>query len=141
MTERPDCLPARLWLEKMDHDLAVVRLFITTNAIPTDVACFHAQQAVEKALKALLAAHEIVPERTHDVVALLDDVLPMCPGLKDEIVAVTALNGYAVAVRYPYHMTDPSTEEARRAVETAERVCAIVRNHINEGRPRPMKEE
>jgi HEPN domain-containing protein len=39
-------------------------------AVPWDTVCFHAQQAAEKLLKALLVAHEDVVSRTHDLSAL-----------------------------------------------------------------------
>lgn len=132
MTARRDLYPPQMWLGKMEHDLAVVRLILKPEDIPTDVVCFHAQQTGEKALKTVLSAHGVVPERTHDVVALLDDALSLCPVLKDEITAITALNGYAVAVRYPYHTEVPSSEEARRAAEVAERVCAMAKECVEQ---------
>jgi HEPN domain-containing protein len=45
---------ARAWMLKGDSDLLTVRHLLDTNG-PYDTACFHAQQAAEKYLKALLA--------------------------------------------------------------------------------------
>jgi HEPN domain-containing protein len=138
MTEQPpDTYRAPLWLEKMEHDLAAIRLLLGADDAPTDVVCFHAQQAVEKALKAILAAHAIEPERTHDVIALLDDVILLGVGLENEAASIAALNGYAVGVRYPFHLPDPAPDEARQAAETAERVCGAVRKFVEE---RPQDE-
>ncbi len=49
-------MPAQLdlvrgWLHKGDNDIAAVRLLLQA-AGPLDIACFHAQQAAEKHLKA-----------------------------------------------------------------------------------------
>lgn len=43
------------WLRKADSDMAALRLCIA-NAKALDAACFHAQQAAEKALKAYLTS-------------------------------------------------------------------------------------
>lgn len=43
------------------------------------IACFHAEQAAEKALKALLVVAGIDPPRAHDL-ELLAGLLPVIPG-------------------------------------------------------------
>ena len=132
MNEKPHkaTYPASLWMEKVEHDLAAIRMLLRVDDAPMDVVCFHAQQAVEKVLKAALAAHNIAPERTHDVIALLDDVIPLGMGLEKEAAAIASLNAYAVGVRYPFELPDPSPDEARQAAQTAERVCDFVRKYI-----------
>jgi HEPN domain-containing protein len=57
---------ARGWLCKAESDLKTVDLLVDAGG-PLDTACFHAQQAVEKCLKAVLCAHGVVPPRTHDI--------------------------------------------------------------------------
>jgi len=47
---------AKGWLRKADSDLATARLVLSGPG-PYDTACFHAQQAIEKSLKAVLAYH------------------------------------------------------------------------------------
>ena len=42
------------WLRFAHHDLAAARLLLTDVDLPARMACFHAQQAAEKALKASL---------------------------------------------------------------------------------------
>ncbi len=64
------------------------------------LAGFHAQQAIEKALKAVLAQAGIAFRRTHDIAELLDRLedsgLP-APPYADRL---DELNPYAVEVRY-----------------------------------------
>jgi HEPN domain-containing protein len=43
---------------KASHDLIAARAILSASDA-FDTACFHAQQAVEKSLKAVLALHEI----------------------------------------------------------------------------------
>lgn len=58
------CDLARGWLLKARSDLHACRRTLETDG-PYDTTCFHAQQAIEKALKALLAFHgQPVHERT-----------------------------------------------------------------------------
>jgi len=45
---------ARGWLRKADSDLATASHVVAGDG-PYDTACYHAQQAMEKSLKALLA--------------------------------------------------------------------------------------
>jgi len=54
MSDRCDL--ARGWLLKARSDLNACRRMLETDG-PYDTSCFHAQQAIEKSLKALLAFH------------------------------------------------------------------------------------
>ncbi len=91
---------ADLLLQSASQDLAACRVLAAGEGIGDAVIGFHAQQAVEKSLKAVLSAHQIEFRRTHDLVALLDLVddnkLTLPPGADwlDE------LNPYAVEARY-----------------------------------------
>ncbi len=64
------------------------------------IVLFHAQQAIEKMLKAVLTAHEIPFGRTHNLLALaalLEQSGIVTPETSDE---VAVLNPYAVLFRY-----------------------------------------
>lgn len=83
---------------------------------------FHAQQAAEKALKALLVAHEVSPPRTHDLAQLLV-LLPVAPPI--ESATVEPLTDYAVVPRYPTSRLGDVA--ARDALELAHAVVTAVR--------------
>jgi HEPN domain-containing protein len=57
---------ARGWFLKGDSDLSAARQILSGQG-PYDTACFHAQQAVEKYLKSVLALHDRAIPRTHDL--------------------------------------------------------------------------
>lgn len=82
------------------QDLAVCRALVDNATVSDAMFGFHAQQAVEKAIKAVLSANKIEFRRTHDLVTLpdlLDDnklAPPPEAGRLDE------LNPYAVEARY-----------------------------------------
>ena len=47
---------AQQWMKKADNDLFTARCVLEAPEGPTDTPCLHAQQAAEKALKAILTA-------------------------------------------------------------------------------------
>jgi len=92
-----------------------------TDPVLPEMLCFHAQQAVEKSLKAVLLAHGVSFPRTHNLRVLVD-LLPAAlarPGAVDEAVGLT---DYAALARYPGEYEPVSDEEYRAAVRLAEAV-------------------
>jgi HEPN domain-containing protein len=69
------------WLPKADNDFLNVENNLSTERVPWDTVCFHAQQAAEKLLKAFLVHHGRPLLRTHDLIALLAACVEIDPGL------------------------------------------------------------
>jgi len=67
---------AKELLEKASNDLVAARATIATGQA-LDTVCFHAQQAVEKSLKAMLALHDIEYPRRHDLDELIELTRPL----------------------------------------------------------------
>jgi HEPN domain-containing protein len=90
------------WAAKAEADWATAQREFRVRRRPNfDAVCFHAQQCVEKYLKARLIQAEIDYPRTHDLVALLgllQKAEPLWQPWKD---ALAKLTYYAVTVRYP----------------------------------------
>ena len=63
---------AKLLLRKAEADLAVIRVLAADPDPHDDAIGFHAQQAVEKALKAALTLSEVETPRTHDLTFLIE---------------------------------------------------------------------
>lgn len=120
------------WLIKADHDLITARTMLTTDPPVTDTACFHAQQCMEKCLKAFLVFAGIHVERTHylpRLVALCAQASTDFDALAD---AAVELTDYAVADRYPDSWREITVDEARAAVQKAEMAAAFVRQRVNQ---------
>ncbi len=62
---------------------------------------FHAQQAVEKLLKAVLASFDVIPEEHHDLARLLAQVRLLDRKTADALPAIAKLTPYAAQYRYP----------------------------------------
>ena len=86
--------------------------------------CFHAQQAVEKSLKAILAFHDVSYPWRHDLGELVNLVKPLTPQiapLEDRILRMTP---YAVEARYDDEF-NPLLLEANQALDTAREVYRL----------------
>lgn len=64
------------WVRKAENDLRNIELVLPAEDAPFDTVCFHAQQAAEKYLKALLTVHGRPFGKTHDLFQLLS-LLPL----------------------------------------------------------------
>jgi HEPN domain-containing protein len=129
MTDRQLELAQR-WLVRADNDLITARQTLLLLDSPTDTPCFHAQQAIEKALKALLTYRQIAFPRTHDLLRLLDLTLLLLPDLEEFRERFADMEAYAVDIRYPDFGFDPSRDEAFEALALAESIVIKVRNQV-----------
>lgn len=122
-------LVVREWVARAENDLtnAAHTLLLEANC-PTDTVCFHAQQCVEKYIKAFLVSKEISFPKTHDLEILIA-LLPvrLRPRLSNEEQSI--LTDYATGARYP-GWSDISLTETRRAVAMAKRVRKEIRKSI-----------
>jgi len=67
---KPHIEEALLFLRLAGRDIKAFEVLSKDPEVHSTVACFHAQQAVEKSLKAALFSHEIEFGRTHDLIQL-----------------------------------------------------------------------
>ncbi len=87
------------WLRYANSDLELARI-VRPDEVLFEGLCFHAQQAAEKALKAVLIAKDVPPPKTHNIRTLLD-LLPQEIVVPQEIEDAASLSDYAVTSRYP----------------------------------------
>ena len=109
------------WIAKAENDLKNATYTLKLGReCPTDTVCFHAQQSVEKYLKALLVREGVDFPKTHDL-EVLTNLLP--PRIRPRLTAgeQAGLTDYATGARYPGWSDIPLTE-ARGAVRLARRV-------------------
>jgi HEPN domain-containing protein len=112
----------REWARKADNDLRNASYTLTMpKDCPTDTVCFHAQQCVEKYLKAMLTLLEIDYHQTHSV----DMLLMLIPSEKRPMLSTEEqdrLTEYATVTRYPGDYDPIPLTEAEQAVSIAHRV-------------------
>ena len=114
------------WIDKAEGDLTTTLRELRARKSPNyDAACFHAQQCVEKYLKARLQAAGIVFSKTHNLTVLLDLLLLIEPNFDPFRPKLLALTAFAVAYRYPGASADKDT--AREALKFCKEVREAVR--------------
>mgnify|MGYP001792172715 CR=1 FL=1 len=98
------------WLSRANEDIAVIQnLFESGAEVYASAICFHAQQAVEKFLKAFLVFHNIDFPKTHD----LDYLLLECQKIDDRNfeIDLVSLSDFGVSLRYPDDFYVPDKDE------------------------------
>ena len=107
------------WLSRADSNLRIARLGKAEGIFLEDL-CFEAQQAAEKALKALLIHLSGEYPKVHAFTLLLERLEQYVP-VPDSVQEVVELTDYAVQMRYPGDYYPVTDAEYERALELAER--------------------
>jgi HEPN domain-containing protein len=116
------------WLNRAESDLAIAGSRIE-GAYLEDL-CYHAQQSVEKALKALLL--RLVGEfpYIHDIGELLNTLKKVNVVVPGDVLLSAALTEYAVSGRYPGFDEPVTSEQWRDAVAKASEVMEWVKAEL-----------
>lgn len=133
MKRLPDV--AHEWLAFADEDLRSAEVLLAEGIY--NQACFHAQQCVEKLLKALLLVRGEHLPKVHD----LNELFERCVAVGAlEILQfrerVATLSLYYVPTRYPDAIVGslpdglPNKKDADEAVENARTIARVVRKSI-----------
>ncbi len=110
----------REWLNRARSNLVQARSGL--SGVYLEDLCFNAQQAAEKATKAVLIALGIRFPYAHDLSELLNLVEQAGRALPEHIRQAARLSDYAVEARYPGFAEPVSREEYKEAVSIAEGV-------------------
>ena len=119
----------KTWLFRANEDIAVIeKLFESEPELYASTICFHAQQAVEKFLKAFLVFHNIDFPRTHD----LDYLLMECKKIdaRNFDIDLGSLTDFGVSIRYPDDFYLPDKEETAQYRGIALKVKIVIENII-----------
>lgn len=125
------------WILKADEDLkAAVTLMKTGKDCPAATVGFHAQQCVEKCLKAQLVLHGVEFPKTHDIETLVNR-LPVDGVSTLPVRAQRILTTYATVTRYPGDYDPVTLKDARQAVSWARRVRGQLHSLLSNSHPAP----
>lgn len=118
------------WMSYAESDLRLARLAAGDPSIRREQVCFHAQQAAEKAIKAVLLSQHIEFPLTHDLEELLEIARSKGIELSDEVREAGLLTPYAVETRYPGLWSEISDADLREAMRIAELTIAWAHEKI-----------
>lgn len=122
----------RAWLRRARSNLARARAAPTAPEILYEDLCFDAQQAAEKAVKAVLVHRSVEFPKTHDLNRLLGLVLADGLDVPEAIREADRLTRHAVQSRYPGPWS-VSEDDYRRALALAEAVVECAAALVGEG--------
>jgi HEPN domain-containing protein len=100
LPDRDPRAEAAVLARKAVADATAMRKLAAASEIADDIIGFHAEQAVEKWLKAVVGARGIEFEYTHDLRHLVELAKAAAGDFPFETPAVIALTEYAVPMRY-----------------------------------------
>jgi HEPN domain-containing protein len=100
----------REWIAKAEGDWTTANREMRSRKNPNyDAVCFHAQQCMEKYMKAILQERDIAFEKSHNLTYLLELLLPSHPLWEGFRVSLAQISNYAVSFRYPGESADRET--------------------------------
>ncbi len=107
------------WLIKAEHDLGTIEREFQENQREsyTDIICFHAQQAIEKYLKAYLIFNKTNFSKTHNLEILKELSIKIDKNFNN--LELGKLNDYAIDIRYADDFYMPTLKEAEEAYDLA----------------------
>lgn len=109
----------RAWLKRATNDLRAADIGLHADPPLLEDVLFHCQQAVEKAMKGFLTAHDRVFRKTHDLDELGSECVVIEPGLAETVDATRDLTVFAWEFRYPGNEEVPDEQEARKCYALA----------------------
>ena len=108
------------WVRRAQGNLALARM-VSTGVVLEDL-CFEAQQAAEKAIKALLIFHGRDFPYTHDLATLITVVVDVGISVPQGVGRAPILTRYALFTRYPGSEPPVTADEYEDALLVAETV-------------------
>ncbi len=122
------------WAAKAEDDWRLCHRLVTDSSY-AEAAAFHAQQAVEKYLKAFLTWHQVEFSKTHDIKRLLKLAGAQDPSLVEALSDAADLTAYAVEYRYPGEYAPVTRDDAAEAAAVADRVREQIRRRLPADEP------
>lgn len=120
-------------LKKAVNDLIAARATLETHQA-TDTVCFHAQQAVEKSLKAVLALYDVAYPWRHDLGELLRLAIPFFPEIASYQERILKMAPFAVEIRYDAEF-EPAFPIASEALHTAVEIHILIEVMVEKVKP------
>jgi HEPN domain-containing protein len=132
---KPGRETALRWLRQAEHDVAIARGHQERGDFSD--ACFMAEQAAQKALKAFLIGHGHRSVPIHSVAQLTERCAQIDPAFTVHITAGRVLDQYYIPTRYPDALAPPALpfesytqEQGSTAVAATQAIVGLVAQNL-----------
>lgn len=122
------------WLNRARNNLEMAKAPTSLHIAYLEDPCFEAQQAAEKAIKAVLLHLGVRFPYTHDLPDLLNLVEASGKAIPKRVKDAGRLTRFALVTRYPGVAEPVTRQEYKRAVKIAEKVVAWAERSISRKR-------
>jgi HEPN domain-containing protein len=118
------------WIAHAESDLQLARVGGNDPSILREQLCFHAQQAAEKALKAVLILKNVEFPFTHDIASLIKIGVAAGVQMPQDIRRAAHLTPYAAETRYPGGWGEIGSADVEEALDIAGRVISWAKQFL-----------
>ncbi len=119
------------WIKKAEEDLISLESLLKHKDGAPSTACFLAQQAAEKFLKALLVYNNQELEKIHDLIKLSNELGSSFPDIKEIQNDLATISRYYIETRYPGDYPEFTWEECLLALGITQKIRSFVLEKID----------
>ena len=123
---------SREWLDYARMDLDSAEFLLNMRPIPVEIICYHCHQSAEKALKGVLAEHDMEPPKTHDLTRLCAMCEGFVPAFSQLSETCSGLAPFASQLRYP-EKREITLETMNATLKSGHTVLDFVLSVLEEG--------
>jgi HEPN domain-containing protein len=112
------------WIQIAEDDLYSAQLLNQAPRRPFEIICYHCAQSAEKYLKGYLTYIGVIPQKTHNLLQLLESCIEKDPLFENFRIECGVLNKFSNEIRYP-HRIEIVENDVRYSLDAVERIKNI----------------
>jgi HEPN domain-containing protein len=112
------------WIQIAEDDLYSAQTLYGQIRKPYEIICYHCAQSTEKYLKGYLSYNDIIPEKTHNLLLLLELCIEKDKNFENVRTECGLLNRFTNEIRYP-HRIEIKKEDVDYSINAVERIRNI----------------
>jgi HEPN domain-containing protein len=112
------------WIQIAEDDLYSAQILYEQVRKPYEIICYHCAQSTEKYLKCFLTYNNIIPEKTHNLLLLLELCIEKDNDFENIRTECSLLNKFTNEIRYP-HSIEINKEDVNYSINAVKRIKSI----------------
>ena len=112
------------WIQIAEDDLYSAKVLYEQTHKPYEIICYHCAQSVEKYFKGFLTYNNIIPEKTHNLLLLLELCIEKDNNFEKIRTECSLLNKFTNEIRYP-HRIEIKPEDVNYSINAVESIKNI----------------